>query len=80
MAMASYEREHADHYLDQLLLHVDEAAGTGRSYQIEMIFTHLKEKAFQHHIADPVLRAASTGVAAFNIHGKTLHQLPCLLV
>ena len=75
MVMASYERELADHYSDQLLLHVDGAAGTGKSYLLDMISTHLKEKAFQHHIADPALRAPPTGVAAFNIHGETLHRL-----
>ena len=73
MVMATYERELADDYSDQLLLHVDGAAGTGKSYLIEMISAHLKDKAFKHDIPDPVLRAAPTGVAAFNIHGKKLY-------
>lgn len=75
MVMATYDRELADTYSDQLLLHVDGAAGTGKSYLIEMISTHLKEKAFQHDMGDPVLKAAPTGVAAFNIYGETLHRL-----
>ncbi len=52
MVMATYERELANHYSDQLLLPVDGAAGTGKSYLIEMISTHLKEKAFQHDMAE----------------------------
>ena len=40
-----------------------------------MISAQLKEKASQHYKTDPVLQAAPTGVAAFNIRGETLHRL-----
>ncbi len=68
--MANYELELVNGYSSQLLLHIDGAAGTGKSYLIEIILAHLEEKASQHYKTDPVLRAARTGVTAFNIHGR----------
>lgn len=78
--MATYNQKLADTYSDQLLLHVDRVAETSKSYLIEMIFAHLKEKAFQHDMGDFMLRAALIGVATFNIYSKTLYQLFHLLV
>ena len=60
---------------EQLFLHVDGSAGTGKSYLIDMISTHLFEMARNAGRGDPVLRGAPTGVAAFNIQGRTLHSL-----
>ena len=39
------------------------------------ICARLQELAQQARHANPVLRAAPTGVAAFNIVGRTLHNL-----
>lgn len=58
-----------------LFLNVDGPAGTGRSYVIEMLSAYLAELATAHSVRDPVARAGPTGVAAFNIKGRTLHQL-----
>ncbi len=68
-----------DHYRDragaQLLLHLDGVSGTGKSTCINLISSHLAYYAAQVDMVNPVLRAAPTGVAAFNIKGFTLHQL-----
>lgn len=76
-----------NHYLnsdpDQLLLHVDGAAGTGKSKCIDLISAHMAYHAADLAIrrgepvdeCDPVVRAAPTGVAAYNIAGSTLHSL-----
>ena len=50
-------------------------AGTGKSYLINMIRDRLHEIARNHGITQsPILVLAPTGVAAFNIHGKTIHS------
>lgn len=68
-----------NHYLHpqvtQLLMHLDGVAGSGKSILIDMISSHMAYYAAQHRHPDPVLQAASTGVAAYNIHSSTLHQL-----
>ena len=58
-----------------LLLHLDGEAGTGKSYLIDTMSTRLYDIAQSFACDDPVLRAAPTGVAAYNIRGQTLHQL-----
>lgn len=63
LVMANYEQELVNGYSSQLFLHIDGAAGTGKSYLIEIISAHLKEKASQHYKTDTVLREAPTGVA-----------------
>lgn len=82
LVMGHYESENRldgdgieGHDNEPLLMHVDGSAGTGKSYLIDMISTHLYERARELEKPDPVLRAAPTGVAAFNIHGRTLHSL-----
>ena len=63
---------------EQLLIHLDGVAGTGKSRVIELISRHLTYYASEKGYSDPgntVLRAASTGVAAHNISGSTLHSL-----
>lgn len=73
-----------NHYLyspdTQLLLHLDGVAGSGKSTLIEMILSHLAYHGAKQGDLDPVLRTAPTRVAAFNIHGSTLHQLLSLPV
>lgn len=64
----------------QLLMHLDGVAGSGKSTVIDMISSHLALHAAQRGESDSVFRAASTGVAAFNLRGSTLHQLFCLPV
>jgi ATP-dependent DNA helicase PIF1 len=59
----------------QLLLHVDVEAGSGKTYTLLKIWSWLQELANQAGKSNPVLRAAPTGIAAFNIIGKTLHSL-----
>ena len=59
----------------QLLIHIDGKAGSGKSYLIDAISTHLREIAERHEPSDPVVRAAPTGIAAFSIRGQTLHRL-----
>jgi len=59
----------------QLLLHIDGSAGTGKSYLIEIVSSHLAQLAAHHGRGDPVIRCAPTGVAAHNISGYTLHRL-----
>ena len=76
-----------NHYLssdpNQLLLHVDGAAGTGKSKCIDLISAHMAYHAADQAVrrgepvdeCDPVIRAAPTGVAAYIIAGSTLHSL-----
>jgi PIF1-like helicase len=51
-------------------INIDGPAGTGKSYLIDMISVHLR--SWQ---ADLVVRGAPTGIAAFNIRGRTIHSL-----
>ena len=59
----------------QLLLNVDGVARTGKTYTFMKICAQLQELALQAERPNPVFRAAPTGIAAFNINGKTLHSL-----
>ncbi|OAQ57695.1 ATP-dependent DNA helicase PIF1 [Pochonia chlamydosporia 170] len=66
-----------NHFLNQepsqLLLHVDGAGGTGKSYLINLLSAHLQAAAGRR--GTPVWRAAPTGVAGNQIPGTTLHSL-----
>lgn len=72
-----------DHYLSrdtsQLLFHVDGVAGTGKSTCIDIISQHMAYHAAQSagptEFHDPIIWAAPTGVAAYNIQGCTVHSL-----
>jgi hypothetical protein len=59
----------------QLLLNVDGEAGTGKTFTLLKACGRLQEIAIAAGKSTPVLRAAPTGIAAFNIIGKTLHGL-----
>ena len=59
----------------QLLLHIDGKAGTGKTFAFLKICARLQELAIADGKQNPVFRAAPTGIAAFNIIGKTLHSL-----
>ncbi|CAG8720815.1 17502_t:CDS:1 [Cetraspora pellucida] len=51
-------------------------AGTGKSYLIKAVVVRLNELAKDHGVEkkSPVLLLAPTGVAAYNIHGTTIHS------
>ena len=58
----------------QLLLNVDGVAGSGKTYTLLKICAQLQDLALQAGKQNPVFRAAPTGIAAYNITGKTLHS------
>lgn len=59
----------------QLLLNVDGVAGSGKTFTVLKFCARLAAIASAAGKADPVFRAAPTGVAAYNIIGKTIHSL-----
>ena len=58
-----------------LLLNVDGVAGSGKTYTLLKICAKLQDLASQARKQNPVFWAAPTGIAAYNITGKTLHSL-----
>ncbi|OAQ61323.1 ATP-dependent DNA helicase PIF1 [Purpureocillium lilacinum] len=58
---------------EQILLYVDGGGGTGESYLIKVLSSHLQKLAGDR--PRPVWRAAPTGVASNQIMGTTLHSL-----
>ncbi|KAJ6436102.1 ATP-dependent DNA helicase PIF1 [Purpureocillium lavendulum] len=58
---------------EQILLHVDGGGGTGKSYLIKVLSSHLQKLAGNR--PSPIWRAAPTGVASNQIMGTTLHSL-----
>ncbi|EAQ86310.1 hypothetical protein CHGG_07563 [Chaetomium globosum CBS 148.51] len=56
-----------------ILLHVDGGGGTGKSYMVNMLSSHLQQTLPGRK--SPILRAAPTGVASNQINGQTLHSL-----
>lgn len=61
-------------FVDPLRLIVLGTTGTGKSYLIQMIQDRLYEIARDHNANVPVMLIALTGIAAFNIHGSTIHS------
>lgn len=59
----------------QLLLNVDSVAGSGKTYTLLKICAQIQELTVEAGKQNPVFQAAPTGIAAFNIVGKTLHSL-----
>jgi hypothetical protein len=59
----------------QLLLNVDGEAGTGKMFTLLKACARVQEMAMAAGKGNPLFRAAPTGIAAFNIIGKTLHSL-----
>jgi len=72
---AQYVQELAGNQPRALLLNVDGVAGSGKTFTVLKICAQLQELARQSGKGNPVVRAAPTGVAAFNIVGRTLHSL-----
>ena len=74
-----------DHYIAELhpdepfprplLLNVDGVAGSGKTFTLLKACARLQELAIAAALPNPVLRAAPTGIAAFNFTGKTIHSL-----
>ncbi|KAF6515257.1 hypothetical protein HZS61_005163 [Fusarium oxysporum f. sp. conglutinans] len=58
---------------EQILLHVDGGGGTGKSYMIKVLSSHLQRLAGDR--PSPIWRAAPTGIASNQIMGTTLHSL-----
>ncbi len=58
-----------------LLLNVDGVAGSGKTFTLLKACARLQELATEAGRPNPVLRAAPTGIAAFNFSGKTIHSL-----
>jgi hypothetical protein len=58
-----------------LLLNIDGVAGSGKTFTLLKTCARLQELAQRSGRGNPVVRAAPTGVAAFNIIGRTLHSL-----
>jgi hypothetical protein len=58
-----------------LLLNVDGVAGSGKTFALLKTCARIQELAIEAGRQNPVFRAAPTGIAAFNIVGKTLHSL-----
>ena len=77
VVIGQYQQELSitEHLPSQLLLNVDGVAGSGKTFTLLKICARLQELALVEGKEDPVLRAAPTGVAAFNIIGRTLHSL-----
>jgi hypothetical protein len=72
---AQYVQELAGNEPRALLLNVDGVAGSGKTFTLLKICAQLQELAQRSGKGNPVVRAAPTGVAAFNIVGRTLHSL-----
>ena len=62
-------------WLSQLLLNVDSVARSGKTFTLLKTCARIQELAKEAGKRNPVFRAAPTGIAAFNIVGKTLHSL-----
>ena len=58
----------------QMLFNIDGTAGCGKTYLISAICQALRTLASVHHRPDPIRVLAPSGVAALNIHGRTLHS------
>ena len=75
VVMQQYKRILQGDSPSPLRINIDGPAGTGKSYLIAMISSHLQDRARTAGRSNPVFRAAPTGVAAFNIQGRMIHSL-----
>lgn len=60
---------------DPLRININGEAGTGKSHLIAVLSRTLSEMAASCDKPSPLARAAPTGVAAFNINGRTTYEL-----
>jgi hypothetical protein len=56
-----------------LCLNVDGTAGTGKSFLIAAICTEVRSLMQHYGWPDPIVLVAPTGIAAYGIHGLTIH-------
>jgi ATP-dependent DNA helicase PIF1 len=63
-----------------LRINIDGVAGTGKSHLIAVFSATLHDIAMSNGKPSPLVRAASTGVAGFNINGRTTYELLWLSV
>ena len=75
MAVQQYLDELAGRDVKPLRINLDGVAGSGKTYVLLKICSRLQELALAANRPSPVFRCAPTGIAAFNILGKTLHSL-----
>lgn len=67
--------------VEPLRLIIMGTAGTGKSYLINAIRARLQKIAMNNGAeTSPVIVLAPTGVAAFNIHGTTIHSTLSILI
>jgi ATP-dependent exoDNAse (exonuclease V) alpha subunit len=64
----------------QLLLNVNGVARSRKTFTLLKTCARIQELAIEARRQNPVFQAAPTGIAAYNIVGKTLHSLLRLLV
>lgn len=60
--------------IPQMRLNIDGTAGCGKTYLIRAICQELRRLAAIHEHRDPIRVLAPSGVAAWNINGRTLHS------
>jgi hypothetical protein len=75
VAQYNHETSPSGRYAEPLLLNIDGVAGTGKTFTLLKACARIQEIATAAGKDNPVFRAAPTGIAAFNIVGKTLHSL-----
>ena len=60
---------------NQLLVNINGEGGSGKSYLIKLLSSHLLQIAEENRRKNSIFRVAPTGIAAHGIHGHTLHGL-----
>ena len=73
--MRHFRAKNEDRRPPPLRLQIDVGGGTGKSYMVKVISSHLQANAASYGRPSPVVRAAPTGVASNQIGGQTLHSL-----
>ena len=61
--------------INQLLIKIDGEDGSGKSYLIKLLSSHLLQVAEHNRRKNPICRVAPTGIAAHGINGHTIHGL-----
>ncbi|EAQ91836.1 hypothetical protein CHGG_00071 [Chaetomium globosum CBS 148.51] len=73
--MRHYRAKNENRQPPPLRLQIDGGGGTGKSYMVKVISSHLQAEAASYGRVSPIVRAAPTGVASNQIGGQTLHSL-----
>ncbi|KAJ7434964.1 hypothetical protein B0H11DRAFT_1756738, partial [Mycena galericulata] len=72
--VSAYSKILAGEAIPQMLLNIDGTAGCGKTYLIHAICQELRRMAAEHGEPNPIRVLAPSGVAAFNIRGRTAHS------